>query len=163
MINNKGKLFGKISIIDLIVLVGIIVAAFALYTKFALPTNDKIITENKTIEYTVFVRGVRQGTVDALKNSKTVTNTITKEETGDITNVSVKPAIHPVELNNGTVAEVEFPDQFDVELTIRLDGKVGKTGYYTAKNNTLTIGSPLHMQTKFANTSGTIIDICTVE
>ena len=163
IINNKGKFFGKISIIDLLVFLGILVAAFGLYTKFAAPAANKIATESKTIEYTVLIRGVRQGTVDALKNSKIITNTITKEQTGNITNVSAKPAVHPVELNNGTIAEIELPEQFDVEMTVSLEGKVSESGYYTPGNQTLTIGSPLYMHTKFANTSGTIIDICTVE
>lgn len=162
-INDKGKIFGKISIIDLIVILGILVAAFGIYTKFSAPATEKIATETKAIEYKVLVRGVRQGTVDALKNSKRVTNTSTKEHCGDIINVSAAPAIHPAELTDGTVQNVEFPEQFDVTLTIALNGKVSESGYYTESNQSVNIGSTLYMNTKYANTSGTIIDIYTVE
>ena len=76
-INEKGKLFGKISIIDIVVVIGIAIAVWGLYAKYTAPAAKEIATEDQTIEYTVKVKGVRQGTVDALTRSKAVTNSLT--------------------------------------------------------------------------------------
>ncbi len=159
IINDKGKLFGKISIIDVIVLIGIIVAGFGLYTRFSAPATEKVATQNQSIEYTLLVKEVRIGTVNALKNSDAVINSLTKEHTGNIVSVSEVPTIRSVELSDGTVQAIEIPDKYDVTVTIRLDGKANDMGFYTSTNQSLTVGSTQNIQTKFSNTSGTITSV----
>ncbi len=159
IINEKGKLFGKISIIDIIVLLCILVAGFGLYTKLTAPAAKKVETQNQSIEYSLLIKDVRIGTVKALKNSDVVINSLTKEHTGNIVAVSEAPTMRIVELTDGTVQAIEIPDKYDVTVTIRLDGKVNDMGFYTATNQSLTVGSTQNIQTKFANTSGTIIDV----
>ena len=41
IINKEGKLFGKISVVDILVVVLLVVAAFGVYTKF-FKTNERV-------------------------------------------------------------------------------------------------------------------------
>ena len=67
IIDRNGRLFGKISIIDLVVVAVVIVMAFALYVK----TNHNEITStstpDSTITYQMLVRGVRTYVADAVQ------------------------------------------------------------------------------------------------
>ena len=66
IIDRNGRLFGKISVIDLLVIAVVAVMAVALYVK----TNQKEITSTTTrntpITFQILVRGVRSYVADAV-------------------------------------------------------------------------------------------------
>lgn len=163
IINDKGKLFGKISIIDIVVLIGIIIAGFGLYSKYTAPSAEIITTETQTIEYLLLIKNVPQGTVDGLNNSSIITNVHTKEYIGYITNVSPVPALQTVTLSDGSTETTEIPDLFNVTLTVRLEGKAGESGYYTSENQSINIGAIYNINTKYVNASATVTNVYEVE
>ena len=66
---KDGKVFGVISIIDILVVVCIIVLALGIYAKYT-SDSDAVATAEKTkIEYVYKVQGVRNYTVEALKRA----------------------------------------------------------------------------------------------
>ena len=64
IIDEKGKLFGKINIIDLIIVLVIFALSAATFIKFR--TSDAYMSKDTIIEYTLLVENVRTPTVDAL-------------------------------------------------------------------------------------------------
>ncbi len=163
LINKEGKLFGKISIIDILVVVLIIVGAFGIYSRFFV-AGPKVETSLSRIEYTMKIREVRKGTVDALQNFKgTVTDTTTKEFLGEIVDVTYTDAIKAVELSNGKLKAAVLPERYDVTVTIQVDGKINDSGYYTSNNLALTAGSSYVFTSKAAKTTGTIMDVYEVK
>lgn len=163
MINKEGKLFGKISIIDIVVILAIVVAAFGVYSRFFVG-NEKVETAASHIEYTMKVKEVRMGTVDALKNYMGgITSDSTKEYMGEIVDVTYSEATKSVELANGTITETTLPERYDVIVTVRVDGKINDSGYYTATNQALTAGSNHVFCSKAAKTTGTILDVYEVK
>lgn len=158
IINKDGKLFGKISIIDILAILVILVAALGIYSRFFVG-NEKVETASSRIEYTMKVDGVRGGTVDALKNYSPITNATTKEYMGDIVNVTYKEATKAVELLNGKMKNSPNPDRYEVYVTVQVDGNVNNSGFYTATNQSLTVGSNYVFCSKYAKTTGHIIEI----
>ncbi len=161
-INKEGKLFGKISIIDIVVVLAVAVLAFGLYMRFG-GEDTKVSTQKQQIEYTVLVKGVRIGTVEALQQRGPITNTTTKEEAGEITDVTYEEAVDTRELANGTIAKTPLPERYTATVKICVDGSVNNSGYYTSTNQPINIGSTLFFTSKFANTSGVIIDVREVQ
>lgn len=161
-INKEGKLFGKISIIDIVVILAVAVLAFGLYMRFG-GDEVKVSTQKQQIEYTVLVKGVRIGTVEALQQKGPITNTTTKEAAGKITGVTYEDAVDSRELTDGTIVETPLPERYNATVTIRVDGSVNNSGYYTSTNQPINIGSTLLFTSKFANTSGVIIDVKEVQ
>ena len=158
-INKEGKLFGKISIIDIVVILAIIVGAFGFYTRFFI-SEKKVETAASHIEYTMKVKEVRMGTVNALKNYRgPVTDTSTKEYLGDIVDVSFSDATKAVETANGKRKVSPVPERYDVIVTVRVDGKINNSGFYTANNLALSAGSSYVFTSKAAKTTGTIQDV----
>lgn len=159
MINKDGKLFGKISIIDILVVLLIAVAALGVYSRFFVG-NEKVETASSHIEYTLKISGVREGTFDALKTFKgPLYDTTTKEYLGEIIDVTAKNAVSSVDTANGLIKETTLPDRFDVIATVRVDGKINSSGYYTATNQVIAAGGTLTFTSKAAKTSGTIVDV----
>lgn len=163
MINKDGKLFGKISIIDILVVLAIAVLALGVYSRFFVG-NEKVETASSRIEYTMKIKEVRMGTVDALKDFKgPITSDTTKEYMGDIVDVTYTDAKKAVELENGQIKEAVLPERYDVTVTVQVDGNVNSSGYYTATNQVLTAGSNHVFYSKAAKTTGTIMDVYEVK
>ncbi len=163
MINKEGKLFGKISIIDILVILAIVVAAFGIYTRFFVG-NERVETAASHIEYKLKVQEVRIGTVEALEKYKgAVYDTTTKEYLGDIVAVEYTDAKKAVETVSGQMQEAALPERYDCMVTVRVDGKVNSSGYYTSTNQALAAGSSYVFESKAAKTTGRIYDIYEVK
>ena len=67
MLDKRGKLFGKISIIDIFVIILIAALALGIYSRFAVKSAS-VETTAQPLEYTMKVSNVRIGTVNALKD-----------------------------------------------------------------------------------------------
>ena len=70
MIDEKGRLFGKINIVDLLVILVIIIAAVVLGMKFLKPGGSTVIgggTKTTHVEYTVLVENVQPAVYENIK------------------------------------------------------------------------------------------------
>ncbi|MBR5155829.1 MAG: DUF4330 domain-containing protein [Clostridia bacterium] len=163
MINKEGKLFGKISIIDIAVVLAIAVAALGMYMRFFVG-NEKVETASSHIEYKMKVQEVRIGTAKALENYQSaIYDSTTKEYLGDIVAVEYTNATKGVEMANGKMRETTVPERYDVIVTVRVDGKINSSGYYTATNQALAAGSSCLFNSKAAKTTGRVLEVYEVE
>ena len=158
LINKEGKLFGKVSIIDIFALILIVVMALGIYIKF-FRTVDTTSVENCVIEYEFKVSDVRMYSVTALEQSEKIYDGKTKEYMGEIINVEYEPSIQKAELADGRVVMTEAPDKYDAVVTIRVNGGVNSAGYFTEENKAIYAGSECITKTKFAKTEGEIISV----
>ncbi len=161
-INKEGKLFGKISIIDILAAVLIVVAAFGVYTRF-IKGNEKVEVKYSTIEYGMKVEKVREGSAKALENGGPLYDAKTKEYMGEIVASEIKPCFEEQEKLDGTMALSEVPGRYDVYLTVRVDGNSNSEGYYTKENKAICTGSNFVVASKYAETTGEIISVKEVE
>ncbi len=157
-INKEGKLFNKFSIIDLLVILAIAVAILGIYLRFG-TTETRVATETQSIEYTILVEDVRIGTAEALSKPSPITNATTKEFAGNILSAEYTEATEGKELPDGRIVAMTVPEKYDVKVTVQVDGKANASGFYTPSNQAITVGSTLFFSSKYASTSGTIIDV----
>ncbi len=163
MINKEGKLFGKISIIDIFVVLAIAVAVFGIYTRFFVG-NEKVETASSRIEYKMKIQEVRIGTVEALEDYQgPIYDSTTKEYLGDIVAVEYTDAQKAVETINGRMRKTTVPGKYDVVVTVRTQGNINSSGYYTSTNLTLATGSTFIFTSKAAKTTGRILEVYEVK
>ncbi len=156
---KDGKLFGKISIIDIFVIILIAALALGIYSRFAV-SDASVATQSQPLEYTMKVSNVRLGTVNALKDYMgPIYDDTTKEYLGEITDVTYEVAKVDVTLANGQFKADNSPDRYNVLLTVRVDGNVNDRGYYTANNLNIGAGSNFIFSSKAAITTGVVQDI----
>ena len=157
-INKEGKLFGKVSIIDILAVILIVVAAFGVYTRF-IAGNEKVEVKYSTIEYGMKVEKVREGSAKALENGGPLYDAKTKEYMGEIVFAEAKPCFEEQEKTDGTMVLSEVPERYDVYLTVKVDGSSNEAGYYTKENKAICVGSNFVVASKYAETTGEIISV----
>ncbi|MCL2837651.1 MAG: DUF4330 domain-containing protein [Oscillospiraceae bacterium] len=164
---KEGKLFGKVSIIDVFVIIAIIILAIGVYLQVISPAQ-RVVTEPSEIEYIMLVRAIRPATSDALRQSIRdeglqrggyISDARTGEELGVIVDVDPRPAYQEEAMADGSFGAFPVPGRYDVHVTVRIDGRVSETGFYTFQNRGLTMGSSSRFHSKYAATSGEIIAI----
>jgi len=160
-IDEKGKLFGKVSIIDVIAVIVILGVGAVVGMKYIIPAGSGTVTKPQSFEHVIKIRGVRTFTIDAFEKTRAerglAQDARTREELCEVVAVEYVQAMRSDVLMDGTYEEFEIPDRFDVFVTLRVDGgKANDTGYYTFQNREITVGSGIRVQTKYAASTGEI-------
>lgn len=162
ILDKNGKLFGKINIIDLAVILAAVAVVIGVFVRFT-GGAGKLVTETKKIEYVVQVNGVRGYTVDALEKKGVVTDKKYATVVGEIAEVEDIPAVHESTTASGEIKKAPLPDRFDCMVTIVTDGKESDNGYFNSNNEEISVGREYTIHSKYVETSGVIKSVKVVE
>ena len=154
LIDKNGKLFGKLNIIDLVVVLLIIAAIVFIGMRL---TGGHESSSLKTAEYTFKIERVRKQTVDAwTKNAVGIVDAENKDHMGDIIAISYEPARVFVKKSDGTYAIAEHTDRYDVTLTLTVGVNETDEGYYTENNTYIAPGKDMGLSNRYAQSFGVI-------
>lgn len=147
IIDEKGKLFGIVNIIDLcIVLFVAVVAAVVVMFFSANSTIDQQATQKRI---TIEVTAIEKDICDAMVKDKKIFDKIQNKALGTLVDVKVEPSVeYNVSRDTGEHIESEIPDRFDAELVI--DVTSGEEVY---------VGKRMSVSTKDFSAAGYIIDL----
>lgn len=130
MIDSKGKLFGKINVVDLLIIVLLIFAVSATVYKFKFSAHSDVNDSNIKIEYVLKVRSVRNYTVDGIK----IGDEIYDDESGDflgvVSDVKSEEAKEYIGRNDGKIFYSEKPERYDVYITVESDARAIGGSYF---------------------------------
>lgn len=157
IIDEKGKLFGKVSIVDLLFVLIVVVAIIGAVFMVNKIKSGKVLTENKgivqlddsmnRIQVKMLVKEIRQITVDSMAVGDKVFESETGKYLGEITAIDTEPSTSLLTDIHGHAAYKEVPGKFDMTLTIVTPGKQTDGGFYTANNQHLVYGSQYGIKT----------------
>lgn len=155
LFDEKGRLFGKVSIVDILVVLLCLVLIITVVVRFA-RIADRNALENASTphkeygEYslTLVIRGIRIGNVNSLRVGDAVCETATGRDIGVITDKTYVVA--------DGYKEGAFGARYNVTLTIRASGEPGDGVFHCASNVELSLKSSTHILTKYVSTSGTV-------
>ena len=131
LIDREGRLFGKISIIDVLVLAVVIVMAVALYVK----TNHREITSTTTSDtpftYQILVSGVRGYVADAIREKDMLYDVDNSSggALGEITDIQVMEGAKLAEYDDGTMEMTPVEDGVNLLLTVEGRGIISDGRY----------------------------------
>lgn len=157
IIDRNGRLFGKISVIDLLVVAVVLVMAVALSVKKNQTHTGTSVT-NTSITYQVLVSGVRT----YVSNAVTVGDLMFDQDRssggtlGKITSVEVLPSGKLAELNDGTVDTIPVEDGVNLLLTVEGSGLIRDGRYLLNRVYDLGVNSSRNFYTKYAQFTGTV-------
>lgn len=122
-LDERGRLFGRVNIVDLMVLalVLIVAARLGLKSRVFRAVNPSTV---KPVEVVLVVEDVRQATADAMQEGETVLNTKSNAVLGKLVKKEVRPAQKEVQTADGRLVLAESPFKKDVYLTVRGEGQV---------------------------------------
>lgn len=118
MIDEKGRLFGKVNVLDLVVVLVLLAGVSYLGYRYVRP-EATAPAQTKTIEVTLLITPVRQPTIEELQVGKDVVETKAKVVLGTIVAVETRPA-----QRSGSDAEYVSGFTYDHFITIRGNGSV---------------------------------------
>ncbi len=157
MFRKEGKLFGKISIIDVLVVVLILALAVGLFLRF----SNTAVTDfsRNSYEYEVRVDNIRDYTVAALEKGGEVYDQNTKEYLGTIVSVRQEPGEAVIPMADGSYKTVVAEDRYAAYVTVSFTGRENNGGYYTDTNQQIAVGETLLMNAKGAKCTGNITKV----
>ena len=121
IVNEKGKLFGIINIIDLVVILIIVLLAVGGVKR--LKSNPVSIAEDKKALLTVEVSDVRVATVDGIVVGDPLYHYDKGQLLGEIVDKKVEPYREPVESGDGRWILAEVPEKYVVTMTVEANVK----------------------------------------
>lgn len=160
--DKNGKIGGKISIIDIGVIVLIFAAAIGLVIRFTSGTTTAV-TSNETFRYVVKVNMVREYTVNALQKRGITTDKKAEMVLGEIKDVKVEDSKIQSTTASGKIEWSNLPDKYTCYVTIEAEGRESEDGYILDDTTELSVGRSVDIITKNVKTSGEIISVDVVE
>lgn len=160
IIDNNGRLFGKISIIDVAVVLLVAVLAVALNHKAQLPQTSTN-TENTPITFQLWVRNQRPEILDAIHVNDGLydPDRSTGGSLGQIREIQVSDGTQQGEMSDGTVAQLPCEGRVDLLITVDGSGLVENGSFILNRVYELGVNASRTMNTKYATFTATVVDI----
>lgn len=158
-IDDKGRVFGKISIVDLavifVVILGILWFGYSMWFK---NLNKDVTSREKEIEITVLVQGIRPTTADAIKNSTKMFEFKTGAYIGDVVDVTTEPSKGWTVAPDGSWLQMPSPDKVDAYVRIRGTARIGED-VITMNGVEVRIGTSLGLKSQLVSFTGNITEM----
>jgi len=115
-IDEKGRLFGKISVIDFGILLLVIMIAVGAYVKFMVLEQTTVTVEAVPVRYTLEITNVRDWALHNIRVGDVLY--VTGTEVGTVVEVEARPHRAVVSTNAGTVWWGDVPERYVVEVEV---------------------------------------------
>jgi len=157
LIDEKGRLFGKMSVIDFGILLLVIMIAIGAFVKFMVLDQTAIVVEAAPVQYTLEVRGVRDWALRNIREGDAVF--AGGVYVGTITNVSYTDMEVYVS-GDGEVWLAYLPDRYVVFLEIAATATVNDRGYFVSRTVPMAVGNSLtEFTTRYAEFVAIVAEI----
>lgn len=158
LFNSKGKLFGKVSVVDILVVILVVVAIVGAYFRFN-GNNVGAVNETSEFYYKITIREIREINKDLLLKSIDTDFRLDgkiSSSMGTLVDVAVNDAVCEIEKIDGTVVNTVVPEKYDVALTLKVVGSETETGYYTPEMYEVCAGKQITLANINCNVTGVI-------
>ncbi len=147
IIDERGKLFGIINIIDLFILLfGALVIAIVVMFFSANSAMDGVVKQTKI---TIEVTAIEKDLCDVMRPHKNIFDRIQNKSLGRLVDVEIEPSEeYNISIETGEHVKSNVPDRYDAILTIEAESA-----------EDLYVGKRMSVETKDFMAAGYIIDI----
>ena len=161
LIDENGRLFGKISVIDVVVLIVVAALAGALYLKTNTLTHTSTVEKDPTIHYQVLMRGVS----DFVSGQVQVGDLFFDEDRGSsgclgkIVAVEELPGEKLTVFTDGTAMIAPVEDSINLLITVEGEGLIDNGRYILNRVYDLGVNSARNFCTQYVHMTGTVVKI----
>ncbi|MEW6032416.1 MAG: DUF4330 domain-containing protein [Bacillota bacterium] len=157
VIDERGRLFGRFNVINVVLVLIVLAAAGAGVFKL-LAVEEQGLVETRTVLITFEVTGVRQPSVDAVKVGEDVAGFESQLHLGQVVEKRAEPHREPVATADGRIVMAEVPDRFDLFIVVRAQAVAGPRAVTVAGRETK-IGIQLPLSGRLFSFKATIVGI----
>jgi hypothetical protein len=155
LIDDNGKIFGFINIIDFCVLVLLLIVAIGTFYKFKSHATN-INGSSQKIHYQILIKDVKKSSVKFYQKNLSVSDSKTGVFLGTITNFSIKDYYDYVTDINGVVHYAQKPDKIQILLDVEANAVETEQAYLIGGTYELKSGADIYIMTKYADVIGTV-------
>ena len=156
ILDEKGRLFGKLSIIDIMVVAAILVLATGfLYNRSAQHVRQ-IIMADTPLYVTFLVEGVRGYSVSAVSEGDIIFRQHERGALGRVYKIESGPAYDIMVLQDGTASLVPVENRYNMYITLECVGSVTDTGFFVNGTVQLSEGGRISIQSNNLLTMATV-------
>lgn len=146
IIDEKGKLFGVLNIIDLLII--LFAAAVAAVVIMFLSANSTINSQVQSHKITIEVLAVEKDLCDAMKVDKKIFDRVQNKPLGTLVDVKIEPAVeYNISRETGEHVKSQLPERYNVKLDIE-----------ATSSEDLYVGKMMSVETKDFTAAGYIIE-----
>lgn len=161
MLDKNGRLFGKVNIIDALIVVMVILLAFAAVYRFT--ASGMVRTTDQRVRFTLMIEGVREFTIPYYQIGLRCFDARNREFIGVIAGVAYEPLTAAQTLLDGTVILAERPDIFRVFVDIEAYARETPSAILVEGAYELNVGRRINLLTKFIDVEGIVISAYMIE
>jgi len=159
ILDKKGKIFGKISIVDMAVILVAIVAVIVMASKIGQPIKSGGNQNAAKAQYTVKIQKIRDVSYNAVNQGDAVYDKQTGTCVGTIIKKEKEPAKDEVTKTDGTLVKAVVPGRYNMILTIKTTGRKTDTGFYMEGKKELLKNADIDFSNDNIAFSGTVESI----
>lgn len=159
LVDENGKIFGKISFIDLFAVIAVIaIGALFLQRGFINSQLRENVGEAKTIQITVALTRLTEEQVNVLEEGSAKLQKTGRNADVDIINIDVKQGEELVETKSGEIVIAANPQLYDAKILVEGAGEVMEDKIVVG-NLEIKIGTDVRLMTKYFEGLGIIYNI----
>lgn len=155
IIDENGKILGKINIIDLFVIIILLIVIAGTVYKFKSPIAN-INGGAKIIQYQIKIKDVTTSSAKFYKKGLHVSDSKTENYLGIIKNVTVNDYYDYITDINGIIRKSKKPNKIEILLDIEAQGVETEQSYLIGGTYELKSGADIYIITKYADVIGSV-------
>lgn len=159
VINKQGLLFGKVSIIDLFIVIFIVAVLAFGFMKLTEEKGSAFVSSTHDYEIDVLFKALYDGFPEEMAVGDEVYDDRTGSSLGTITAIETTPAVDEVEAADGSIVKSEIPDRYDVIISLEGQGTYNPRSGLVAAGDARYIGTALKVRTHKFLVEGVILDV----
>lgn len=157
LIDQNGRLFGLISVIDVAVVAVVAVLAAALLFKGSATPIASIAAPMDPITYELTISNMPLGRLDSLRVGDPLFDQETFNHLGNITNIAVEDCRISILKTDGTFDYADVEGRYNVVLTVQAQAMTDERQHiYVNRTNLVAVGWSLNVYTQASLFSGLI-------
>ena len=142
MIDNSGRLFGKVSLLDIFVILAVIALFIGFFYSQMSEQVGVFVAPTEEFYVTFEANGLRAVNAVSLEVGDIVFRQHDNESLGTVTHIEpIEPATYVLAKSDGTVVHAVMEERYRLVFTVRSQGSITSIGYFVNGNDHIAAGS----------------------
>ena len=159
IIDKKGKLFGKINMVDIAVVLILVVAVLVTYYKFNMSAHSDVSETNGYVEFDIRVESVREFSVNSIKDGDIIYDSQNDVCLGRIVSKRTEPAKSFITKADGTIVYADVPERYNLYITVGSDARINDSGIYVDGTKPVIKHQTLELETQRNKMEGKVVSV----
>ncbi|MCL1987081.1 MAG: DUF4330 domain-containing protein [Firmicutes bacterium] len=146
MLDEKGRLFGKISVIDLIVILGVVILVAGFVYNRTSQNIRQIIAAETPIYVTFEVENVRDFSFASVEIGDTIFRQHERIPLGQVVQITQQPTNEITITSDGTAIYAPVENRYNMHITILATGSITDAGFFVNGTQQMATGGTMALQ-----------------